>query len=101
MSIRTEEATQTFMRVAGINCDNCQADIPQVFPEHSNSFLQGKGMLHVNLSGGYGEFIDGSGTAHLYPICAKALLEAFPLLSRVAYGSEIGCPDWRENPENG
>jgi hypothetical protein len=52
-------------------------------------------MLHVFLSGGYGEYIDGDSHIHLCGDCAKKLREAFPLFSKVLDATFTGGPDWR------
>jgi hypothetical protein len=104
MSVRYEVISVAAESVAGINCDNCQEDIPQVFPQLLKDGPprviegpQGNDMLHVTLAGGYGELLDGGADVHLCKKCAEALQEAFPLFKKVIRRTCITSPDWRDD----
>lgn len=87
MSVRKAEITRPVEQVIGISCDNCNGDIPLVFPDHGG--VQGTNMLHVLLTGGYGEFMDGRAHVHLCRDCAVRLFDAFPILQKKADEADI------------
>ena len=95
MSISWGIITQDVDTVTGIKCDNCEREIPKVWTDGIQEEAQGKNMLHVFLSGVYGEYIDGDSHIHLCGDCAKKLREAFPLFSKVLDATFTGGPDWR------
>jgi hypothetical protein len=101
MSVQYEIISIPTESVAGIYCDNCQEIIEQVFPRGEEPRAiegpQGLGMLHVTLSGGYGELIDGGANVHLCKKCANALQEVFPLFKKVLYRTVYCSPDWRDD----
>lgn len=95
MSITTTEVQQTVTVVSEIKCDNCKSVITFVFANVLQNCVQGHNMLHVTLSGGYGEFIDGARDVHLCEICAKILIQSFPLFQTVVDNTNIGSDNWR------
>ena len=78
-----------------VTCDSCGAALKQVFV-HDDAvpgdwdYLQADDALHLQLSGGYGEFIDLMDPSDyedckliICGTCAKALVDAFPYLKAV------------------
>jgi hypothetical protein len=66
-------------------CDRCGAALEFVLPDHTSE--QYRGALHVELFGGYGEYIDRmpmgqAPTAVLCKACVDALRTAEPWLER-------------------
>lgn len=97
MAIITKTASKEIAVVEKIICDNCQGHIPFVFEESSmHEGVQGTGMLHVTLEGGYGEYVDGNSSVHLCKACADALRLAFPLFDKVLTNTAFGWCDWRD-----
>ena len=83
-----QEVTTPMQMVVGATCDNCDAELEPLFRQvitppigNVNTFHD---VLRVSISGGYGEYVDGHGTALLCKTCAQAL-EALPFLKK-AFG---------------
>lgn len=65
--------------ISRIECDGCGDSIPLMFANHLaivSSEPQGVDMLTLTVSGGYGEYVDGSATVYLCKSCASRLEEA-------------------------
>lgn len=95
MSVRKELVNQQAEVIVEIKCDNCPEVILPVYSEACIR-AQGKDMLHVTLSGGYGELMDGEGHVHLCKDCAQKLCEVFPLFAKVVDYSFIESWDWND-----
>lgn len=76
--------------IEALFCDTCGTKIPFVFENPEKQYAQGLGMLTINICGGYGEFLDGSGTVQLCKDCAAAALKALPVL-KLAYDNSDFC----------
>ena len=96
MSVTKKIVHSEVVKIDAIWCDNCPAEIPRVFDDMPENIVQGKDMLHVTLSGGYDELMDGTGTVHLCKDCAQKLREAFPLFGEVIDNSFIGEWAWND-----
>jgi hypothetical protein len=96
MAVITKIITKEVEVTDKLFCDNCSADIPLVFPDQEDS-VQGYEMLHVELCGGYGEYVDGNSKIHLCKVCAGKLRKAFPLFEKVLRRTSVGCADWRND----
>ena len=81
MAIRFEGKQVTeYRRVAvGASCDNCGKEMG---PALEDMYEQPLGALHIRLSGGFGQFIDGDASAIWCNNCARKLLEVFPSLEK-------------------
>jgi len=75
--IEPQEVTRLANICVAATCDNCGKDLESVFED---SYYQPKDALDIHLSGGYGQYIDGSSTVIFCKECADRLIEAFPAL---------------------
>jgi hypothetical protein len=77
MSIKFDSKMIEKNVLTGLDCDACGEDIPL---GEGGGICQGVGMLTVTVSGGYGEYMDGSSRVMPCADCAKLLQDAFPML---------------------
>jgi len=79
--------------VESATCDNCGEKLLPVMGEGLETPQFDKS-LDLNIQGGYGEFIDGGGRAHLCEKCATKFFETFPALAGVIKMFGDWC-DWK------
>lgn len=71
-------------------CQACSATLQPVFENLSRRKTdtpQYKGVLHIKLWGGYGEYIDGKIDITMCKLCAQNLVLSTPWLASVVNGS--------------
>jgi hypothetical protein len=78
-----------------MNCFNCGTDLRPVFPDvphrRKDDHINYDNALHIKLSGGYGEFVDGSVEIIVCDTCAFHLVKLVPMLD-VAIKQYLGIP---------
>ena len=83
MSVKYKTVTQEVNVVSVIICDICNAEIDTVFlskPYEMN--IQGVNALHIQIGGGYGEYMDGELSLTICKSCATEFMYRNPVIKK-------------------